>query len=168
MRAPVVSRTSKLSVVVLALLLACTLVRPATADELQGDSTAEGLGAPGASITVDGAPMLASLMASGAGHISTAVALEDDPEPVVGSFTVDGLTYAIVGEGEVALMSVDAHVAALAAGPAGADGEGRGVGSGVPSRSFASTPALPVGRGFGPGRACGRGCGGWCCRLCRG
>ncbi len=81
--------------------------------------------------------MLANLMASGGGHISTAVALEDDPEPVVGSFTVDGLTYAIVGEGEVALVAVDPDAVALAVEPSGTDGEGRGVGSGVPSRSVA-------------------------------
>ena len=87
--------------------------------------------------------MLASLMASGAGHISTAVALEDDPEPVVGSFTVGGLTYAIVSEGEVALVSVGSDAAALAAGPAGTDAgplagsdgapSGEDSGSGVPT-----------------------------------
>ena len=93
MRAPVVSRTSKLSLAVLAFLLACTLAQPATADERQDRPSTEGLGLSGASIAADDAPMLASLMASGGGHISTAVALEDDPEPVVGSFTVDGLTY---------------------------------------------------------------------------
>ena len=91
--------------------------------------------------------MLASLMASGAGHISTAVALEDDPEPVVGSFTVGGLTYAIVSEGEVVLVSVGPDADALAVGSTGA-GEGllanssgapsgEDSGSGVPPRSVA-------------------------------
>ena len=131
MRAPVVSRTSKLSLAVLAFLLACTLAQPATADERQDRPSTEGLGLSGASIAADDAPMLASLMASGGGHISTAVALEDDPESVVGSFTVDGLTYAIVGDGEVALVSVGSDVAALAAGSPGADGEGPGGGGGV-------------------------------------
>ena len=135
MRALAVSRTSKLSAAALALVLACTLGPVAMADESQVDPAAGGVEADVAD--AEGAPMLASLMASGAGHISTAVALEDDPEPVVGSFTVDGLTYAIVGEGEVALVAVGPGAAALAAGSSGADGEGRDIGSGVPSRSVA-------------------------------
>ena len=140
MRAPVVSRTSKLSLAALAFLLACTLAQPATADERQDRPSTEGLGLSGASIAADDAPMLASLMASGGGHISTAVALEDDPEPVVGSFTVDGLTYAIVGEGEVALVSVDSDVAALAAG---FDGAGTGL--------LADSPDAPSGEDSGSG-----------------
>ena len=119
MRALAVSRTSKLSAAALALLLACTLGPAAVADELSANPAAGGVEADVAD--AEGAPMLASLMASGGGHISTAVALEDDPEPVVGSFTVGGLTYAIVSEGEVALVSVGSDVAALAAGPAGTD-----------------------------------------------
>ncbi len=100
-----------------------------------------------AAVGAEEAPLLASLMSSGGGHISTAVALEDDPEPVVGSFTVDGLTYAIIGEGEVVLVSVDSDGAALAAGSSGAgegpladsDGapSGEGSGSGAPPRSVA-------------------------------
>ena len=145
MRAPVVSRTSKLSAAALALVLACTLGPVAVADELSADPAAGGVEADVAD--ADDAPMLASLMAGGAGHISTAVALEDDPEPVVGSFTVDGLTYAIVSDREVALVSVGPDVAALAAGPTGAGAgplagsggapSGEGSGSGVPPRSVA-------------------------------
>ena len=132
MRAPVVSRASKLSAAVLALLLACMVGPAAMADELSSDSAAGGVGADVAA-TAD-APMLASLMAGGAGRVNAAVALEDDPEPVVGSFTVGGLTYAIVGEGKVALVAVGPGVAALAAGPAGA-GEGLLAGSdGTPLR----------------------------------
>ncbi len=145
MRAPVVSRASKLSAAVLAFLLASMVGPAAMADELSSDSAAGGVGADVAA-TAD-APMLASLMAGGAGRVNAAVALEDDPEPVVGSFTVGGLTYAIVGEGKVALVAVGPGVAALAAGPAGAgegllagsDGtpSGEDSGSGVPPRSVA-------------------------------
>ena len=101
------------------------------ADELSADSAAGGVGADIAA--TEDAPMLASLMVGGAGRVNAAVALEDDPEPVIGSFTVDGLTYAIVSEGKAALVAVGSDAAALAAGSSGADGKGRGVGSGVPS-----------------------------------
>ena len=62
---------------------------------------------------------------------------------VLGSFTIDGMTYAVTGEGAVELVAVGP--AALAGDPAegssaglsGADGEDRGIGSGVPPRSVA-------------------------------
>ncbi len=63
----------------------------------------------------------------------------DGSAPVLGSFTVDGMTYAVTGEGAVELVAVGP--AALAGDPAegssaglsGADGEDRGIGSGVPT-----------------------------------
>ncbi len=81
-------------------------------------------------------------------------------QPVVGSFVVDGLTYAIVGEGRVALVAVSPRMLAdgLAGGSAAgladaSDGgsssapSGEGSGSGVPPRSEAgqvpSGAALP-------------------------
>ena len=124
MRALAVSRTSKLSVVALTVLLACALAQPATAEERPTSSALGSLASPGANaVKSEDAPMLASLMTSGVGHISTAVALENDPEPIVGSFTVDGLTYAIVGEGEAALVAVSSDGA-----PSGEDS-----GSGMPT-----------------------------------
>ena len=131
MRALAVSRTFKPSAAALALVLACTLGPVAMADESQVDPAAGGVEADVAD--AEGAPMLASLMAGGAGHISTAVALEDDPEPVVGSFTVDGLTYAIVGEGEVALVAVGPGAANLAVGSVGASEGPLAGSSGAPS-----------------------------------
>ena len=141
MRALAVSRTFKPSAAALALLLACTLGPAAVADELSANPAAGGVEADVAD--ADDAPMLASLMAGGAGHISTAVALEDDPEPVVGSFTVDGLTYAIVSDREVALVSVGPDAAALAAGPAGA-GAGLLAGSGGAPSGEDSGSGMPT------------------------
>ena len=129
MRAPVVSLGHKLPLVAMTLLLAGALAQPAMAEEPRLDSM----------LDPNDAPMLASLMASGAGHISAAVALEDDPEPVVGSFTVDGLTYVILDDARVCLVFVGPDAVALASadGSAGAEGAGRGIGSGVPPRSAA-------------------------------
>ncbi len=127
MRAPVVSTKPKLPLVAMALLLACALAQPASADESElGDS-----------------PLLASLMGSSPARISAAVPLDGEGEPIVGSFTVDGLTYAIAGEGEVALASVDSDAAALAAGPAGVYGEGAADGSGPEGSQKPVVLALP-------------------------
>ena len=125
MRAPVVSTPCKLSLAAMVLLLVGALVQPAVA------SASQPIAAPSA----EGAPMLASLMASGAGRISAAVALEDAPEPVVGSFKVDGLTYASLDGSRVMLVSVDSDALAFAgAGDSlGAEGATRGIGSGVPT-----------------------------------
>ncbi len=84
------------------------------------DGAASGEGA-----SADGTPTLASYLSSGMLRVSADVALVDGDdeavEPVVGSFTVDGLTYAIVGEGEVALVAVSPRTLAggLVGGSAG-------------------------------------------------
>ncbi len=164
MRAPVVSRSAKTSLVALILLLACALAQPAVAGEgVPGSlaSHAAGLGdsaiAPASTDpgSGDDAPVLAGSLSDGMLRVSADVALVDAAaggavEPIVGSFTVDGLTYAIVGEGQVALVAVSSRMLAdgLAGGSDGSlddvpDGgstgtpSGEGFGSGVPPRSVA-------------------------------
>ena len=172
------SHLGRLALALVALMLATvSMTTPAKADEpsdaetdegavvanvvdepADGASDAEGGAAPvAADVTgsepVD-APTLASYLSSGMLRVSADVALVDGDdeavEPVVGSFTVDGLTYAIVGEGEVALVAVSPRTLAgglvgglevasdggLAVGSSGAP-SGEGSGSGVPPRSGA-------------------------------
>ena len=97
------------------------------------------------------ATTLASYLSGGMLRVSADVALVDGGdeaiEPVVGSFTVDGLTYAIVGEGEVALVAVSPRTLAggLAGGFAGSSSgapSGEDSGSGVPPRSVAEQVPL--------------------------
>ena len=127
MRAPVVLTISKLTCILGALLLAIGLrTGAALADEPSSE------------------PAAPALMASGALRVSDAVDLHEDPEPVLGSFTVDGLTYAVTGEGEAMLVAVAPGVLANSLaidsvggsstlappgprGPAGASAQGRRV-----------------------------------------
>ncbi len=172
MRAPAVSPAKllgRLALVLVALLLATvSMTTPAKADEpsvAKGDGgaavvagavgeSADGapvgaLGGAGADGEPD-APTLAGHLSSGMLRVSADVALVDSDdeavEPVVGSFTVDGLTYAIVGEGQVALVAVSPRTlaggltggseVALGGGSPGAPSE-EGSGSGAPPRSGA-------------------------------
>ena len=175
MRAPAISPVGHLGrltcILAAALLAAAVMAIPAKADEPSGtdgadeaavaaESTDDISGAESsvasAAATAAGsesadAPTLAGYLSGGMLRVSADVALVDGDdeavEPVVGSFTVDGLTYAIVEEGEVALVAVSPRTLAgglvggsdvspdgsVAVGSSGADGEGRGIGSGVPT-----------------------------------
>ena len=120
------------------------------AKPVDGASSAEGGAAP---VVADaaglkaGAPTLADYLASGMLRVSADVELasggDEAIEPVVGSFTVDGLTYAIVGEGEVALVAASPRT--IAGGLAG--------GSDVaPDGGLAGSPAaVPSGEGSDSG-----------------
>ncbi len=142
----------RLALTFVALLLATvSMTTPAKADEPSGavdgeaavvaDVAGESAGAEGdaapaadaASPEPAEAPTLAGYLSGGMLRVSADVVLisGDDKaiEPVVGSFTVDGLTYAIVGEGEVALVAVSPRTLAggLAGGSdVGSDAEGAG------------------------------------------
>ena len=78
----------------------------------------------GAGLASGDAPTLASYLSGGMLRVSADVELVSGDgeaiEPVVGSFAVDGLTYAIVGEGQVALVAISPRTLAdgLAGGPA--------------------------------------------------
>ena len=172
MRAPAVSPAKllgRLALTFVALMLATvSMTTPAKADEpsvAKGDGgaavvagavgeSADGapvgaLGGAGADGEPD-APTLAGYLLGGMLRVSADVALVDGDdeavEPVVGSFTVDGLTYAIVGEGQVALVAVSPRTlagglvggseVALGGGSPGAPSE-EGSGSGAPPRSGA-------------------------------
>ena len=80
-------------------------------------------------------PLVAEGLAGEPTHFVSKDVFLDSGESVLGSFTVDGMTYAVTGEGEVELAAVGNHMAAggLAAGSSGAEGAGRGIGSGVPT-----------------------------------
>ncbi len=145
----------RLALTFVALLLATvSMTTPAKADEPSG--TADGESAVVADVAGEsadsasdaghpepsGAPTLAGYLASGMLRVSADVELVsgDDKaiEPVVGSFTADGLTYAIVGEGQVALVAISPRTLAdgLAGGPAASPAavpSGEGSGSGVPT-----------------------------------
>ena len=131
MRAPAnppASQLGRLATICAALLLAASVTTAsAFADEATSESESEPTSGDSAS-----APTLASYLASGSLRVSADVELADDPEPVLGSFTVDGLTYAVTGGGEVCLVAVapDTLAGGLAGGSAGAEGAGRGIGSG--------------------------------------
>ncbi len=131
MRAPV-APLARVHVLVLAILLmvAAWMAFPAAAEE-----TPTG---PPAMASEDEDAMI-SVLAGGALRVSADVALVDASdgdaiEPVVGSFTVDGLAYAIAGEGQVALVAVSPRTladglaggsaAGLASASDGAEGEG--------------------------------------------
>ena len=137
MRAPAISparRPLRHGLAMAALLLAAAMASaPALANETTIDPQPSGVA-------------LAGRLAEEDLQLSADVALSPDrPEPLVGSFTVGGLTYAVVGEGEAALVAV--APATLAAGladdsaggpsgdPSGAEGAARGIGSGVPTSS---------------------------------
>ena len=115
----------------------------------------DGSAPQGASLASGDAPTLAGYLSGGMLRVSADVALVDGYdsaiEPVVGSFTVDGLTYAIVDEGQVALVAVSPRT--LAGGLVGGSdvafgGGSTGVpsgedsGSGVPPRSVAEQVPL--------------------------
>ena len=150
MRAPVVLTISKLTCILGALLLAIGLrTGAALADEPSSEPAAPALmasgeGALGDAEGIEDVSVLANALASGALRVSVAVELDDDPEPVLGSFTVDGLTYAVTGEGEAMLVAVAPGVLANSLaidsvggsstlappgprGPAGASAQGRRV-----------------------------------------
>ena len=150
MRAPAnppASQLGRLAKLIAALLLAASLTTASAfadeaADGAIDESTSESDGVPAGEATGEtgsSAPTLASYLASGSLRVSADVELADEPEPVLGSFTVDGMTYAVTGEGEACLVAVAPSTLAggLAGDPAGAEGAGRGVGSGVPPRSAA-------------------------------
>ncbi len=152
----------RLALTFVALMLATvSMTTPAKADEPSG--AADGESAVVADVAGEssdsasdaghpepsGAPTLAGYLASGMLRVSADVELVDGDEaiePVVGSFTVDGLTYAIVGEGQVALVAVSPRTLAgglvggsdvapdgdVAGSPAGAP-SGEDSGSGVPT-----------------------------------
>ncbi len=147
MRAPAISpvgHLGRLTCILAAVLLAAAMMAiPAKADEPLGADDAGGAAAvaeladdassaegdaaaavPNAvGLGAAGAPTLAGYLSSGMLRVSADVALvdgDDEPvEPVVGSFTVDGLACAIVGEGQVALVAVSPRT--LAGGLAGGD-----------------------------------------------
>ena len=149
MRAPAVSPAKplgRLALTFVALMLAtASMTAPAKADEPsdapvvegaddasdgQGDA---GLAADAASSESVNVSTLAAYLSDGMLRLSADVALVDGDdeaiEPVVGSFTVDGLTYAIVGEGEVALVAVSPQT--LADGLVGGSDAGLDEGSDV-------------------------------------
>ncbi len=97
-------------------------------------------GGDGAAAQAEPSPpqTLSGYLASGKLRVSADVALAADgaePEPVVGSFAVDGLAYAVTGEGEAALVAVGSGTLAssLAGAPSGEDS-----GSGVPTSPLPS------------------------------
>ncbi len=99
MRVPAVSVVSKIMIVAVVGLLACALMP-------LGSAFAEGEEAPSALLA-------SSLMDGSASVVREDVALaapEDDvaPEPVIGSFTVDGFTFAVTDESHVELVGVSA------------------------------------------------------------
>ena len=77
-------------------------------------------------------PTLAGYLSAGMLRVSADVPLMGDDEaiePVVGSFTVDGLTYAIVDEGQVALVAASPRTLAgglVGGSDVGSDAEGAG------------------------------------------
>ena len=106
MRAPAKLSISRLGMLVLAfaaMMLAASIASiPAIADE-PGDRAVDA--------SAEDAPTLAGHLADGMLRISTDVSLAEDSgeplSPVIGSFTVNGFAYAIVGEGQVALVAAD-------------------------------------------------------------
>ena len=111
MRAPAVSLVRKLTLAAVVGLLACSLMPLSSAfaegegeagpaadspQEVSAEQVDEGSGV---------APMLASgLVGSPSSFVSADVAL--DGEPVIGSFTVDGLTFAVTEGSDVELVGV--------------------------------------------------------------
>ncbi len=90
----------------------------------------------------EGVPLVADALAGKPTCFVNQEVLLDDNVSVIGSFTVDGMTYAVTGEGTVELVAVapavlaDDLVAGLAgAAPVGSDGapSGEDSGSGVPT-----------------------------------
>ena len=137
MRASAVSFTQKLTAAILAALLTLTLVPFAHADgegssAVEDESVASGLpDQSNASVDSFGefqevsaeqdtegslvAPMLASgLVGKPSNFINSDVAL--DSEPVIGSFTVDGLTFAVAEGSTVELVGVAGAAGGLGAG----------------------------------------------------
>ena len=133
MRASAISPASPLgraATIAAALLLAASLTIASSSafadeatDESKSEPTGEPEGQPGAL-----APTLVSYLADGSLRVSADVELADDPEPVLGSFMADGLTYVVTGEGEVTLVAVAPNTLAgsLAGDPAGAEGAAPG------------------------------------------
>ena len=92
----------------------------------------------------DGVPLVADVLAGKPTcFVSRDVPLAGDAEPVLGSFTVDGLTFAMTEEGEVELVAVAPGVLAgsLAAGEPG--GSSEGIGSGVLASPQSSPEGAP-------------------------
>ncbi len=94
----------------------------------------------------DGVPLVADVLAGKPTRFVNQVVALDGDASVLGSFTVDGMTYAVTGEGTVELVAVgpaalaDDLVAGLAgAAPVSLAGapSGKGSGSGVPPRIVA-------------------------------
>ncbi len=136
MRAPAVSFVRKLLLAVVMGLLACSLVP-------LGSAFAEGEEAPSALLA-------SSLMDGSASVVREDVVLaapEGDvaPEPVIGSFTVDGLTFAVIDESHVELVGVSSGWQQITSSQ---EGEDSGVAPMLASGSDgaeadASTLALP-------------------------
>ena len=105
------------------------------------DQDGDGPAPQDAGLASGDAPTLASYLSGGMLRVSADVALVDGDdeaiEPVVGSFTVDGLTYAIMEEGQVALVAVSPRT--LADGLVG----GSDVGSDAEGAIEPATLALP-------------------------
>ena len=87
----------------------------------------------------EGVPLVADALAGKPTCFVNQEVSLDGSASVLGSFTVDGMTYAVTGEGAVELVTVGPSALAgdsaegSSAGLSGADEEGRGVGSGVPT-----------------------------------
>ncbi len=140
---PLASPLGRLASFFVALMLAATLAgAAAVADEPAGASgahvgaadaidhpsapgSAGAAGDDGAAAGDPGEPStLAGYLAGEMLRVSADVALVaegEEVEPVVGSFTVDGLTYAVTGDGEAALVAASPRT--LAAGLAGASSD---------------------------------------------
>ncbi len=155
MRAPVASfalvRPLALALAGVALSVAWAASSAVAEEPTAGPSVVAAMASDGESADGPGAseaPVLAGSLADGMLRVSADVALVDAAdgvavEPVVGSFTVDGLTYAVVGEGQVALVAVSPRT--LAGGLAG------GSAAGLASASDGGSSGAPSGEGSGSG-----------------
>ncbi len=99
-----------------------------------------------------GVPLVADALAGQPTRFVNQVVALDGDASVLGSFTVDGMTYAVTGEGTVELVAVapvtlasDLAAGLAGAAPAGSDGapSGEGSGSGVPTSPSPSPEGEP-------------------------
>ena len=130
MRAPVAPRFHKLAFRLIAGMLVASFASIPIAADAIGDGSAS---------------VLAGSLAHAAPRVNADIVLVDkDTEPVVGSFTVDGMTYAVAGEGVVELAATAPAVLAsgFAVNPAGAP-SGEDSGSGVPTSPQPSPEGAP-------------------------
>jgi len=130
MRAPVAPRFHKLAFRLIAGMLVASFASIPIAADAIGDGSAS---------------VLAGSLAHAAPRVNADIVLVDkDTEPVVGSFTVDGMTYAVAGEGVVELAATAPAVLAsgFAVNPAGAP-SGEDSGSGVPASPSPSPEGAP-------------------------